>query len=139
VPIVGFAAFVCLIGLIGGGAYLYVNVNRITAAVDKPPAPAPTPTIVYVQPPVIPEVHLSNLTPEGEKAPWLESSATITAPPTPAPSTVEVDKPVPAPQAVAAPAPAAPTPAASPLESDDRAFLLGSSPDQKEKAPTTVR
>lgn len=137
VPIVGIAVFVCLIGLIGGGAYIYVNVNRITAAVDKPPAPAPTPTIVYVQPPVIPEVHLSNLTADGEKAPWLESNATIAAPPTPVPASVVVDKPAPAPQAVAAPAPPAPAQAPIPLESDDRAFLLGSSPDQRPSA--TVR
>jgi cytoskeletal protein RodZ len=128
-PILGLAAFLLIAAAGIIGTYIYVNVNRITAAVDKPPpTPEPTPQIIIVQPPP-PEVHLSNLPADGQKPTWLEGSADFTAPPSPSPVPAVMEKP-----ALPAASPVVVTtasPAPTQAGDDDRAFLLGTTPEQK--------
>jgi cytoskeleton protein RodZ len=116
-----------VVGLGGLGYYLIVTAPRITAALDKPPpAPEPEPTPVPSPPPApvtIADMKLSNLKEGGEGATAFDGQVVLDAPPTPAPTNVIVEKPAPNQDATAAPAAA--------MDAEDRAFLLGTSPDQK--------
>jgi cytoskeletal protein RodZ len=110
--------------------YLVVNVNRLTAVVDKPP-PTPEPTPAPPKPMTAEEIGLTNILP-GAKAPeTFEKDVELTAPPAPTPAIALIEKPASTPE----PSPAAAQPAPSAAD-EDRAFLLGSSPEQ---SPPTVR
>ncbi|MDD5199624.1 MAG: helix-turn-helix domain-containing protein [Terrimicrobiaceae bacterium] len=126
-----FLLITALVVLVGGGGvitYLAITANRLTAAVDKPaPTPEPEPKIVIVEQAPKPDMHLTNLAPGAGQA--FEAPVKISAPPTPLPAAVEVEKPAPRQDAAAAPAPPAKNAA-----TDDRAFLLGSTPDPTPQA-----
>lgn len=111
-PIVGVALLALLIAVGVGGYFLAVNADRIAAGANKPPPP---PEIVVVKPDPTPvQANLENLTPEA--APAIFSAAPNLVEPT--------GQTTPAPESMS---PA--TPGSSPTD-EDRAFLLGSSPEQ---------
>jgi cytoskeletal protein RodZ len=117
------------------GTYLVVNVNRLTAVVNKPPpTPEPTPAEAPPKPVTAEDIGLTNILP-GAKAPeTFEKDVQLAAPPAPTPPTVALaEKPASTPEPAVSSATAQPSPSAT---DDDRAFLLGSSPEQ---SPPTVR
>lgn len=111
-PIVGVALVALLVAIGFTVNYLVTSGERIKAALDKP---APEPEIVVVRPDPTPvPANFENLRPEAAPA-IFDAAASLVDPATP---------PAPKPEAA---------PGASPSD-EDRAFLLGSSPEGKPAA-----
>jgi cytoskeletal protein RodZ len=126
---------IAVVILAGAGVlvtYLVVNLNRLTTAVDKPqPAPAasasPSPTATPTPTPA--NIGITDLVPAAEPAAKLDETIQLSAPaasPAASPATGIPANPEPSPAASAQPAPSA--------AEDDRAFLLGTSPEQSPPA-----
>ena len=124
---------VLLVGHVGGLSWVYINAPRLAknaneakqpAAPDPTPLPAPAPVVVIKQ-----DIVLANLQPNGTKSEAFGSDVAIAAPPAPTPAAMVDRKTLPKLNVTVGPA-------APQSDDDDRAFLLGSSPDQK---PATVQ
>jgi cytoskeletal protein RodZ len=130
----GLFILIAVVILAGVGVlvtYLVVNLNRITAVVDKPqaaPAASASPSPTATPTPTPASIGLTDLVPTPSPAAKLDETIQLAAPSSPAtaPEAATAANPEPSPAASAQPAPSA--------AEEDRAFLLGTSPGQSPPA-----